>query len=364
MENYRNLQAHDLAFSEEINVIFGDNAQGKSNLLESIWIFTGGHSFRGAKDSDLNAFGQKKSRLLLYFYSEDREQTILLELENGKRTYELNGVKKKTGAEMIGRFCAVIFSPEHLSLVKGGPGMRRSFLDGALCQGYPSYAKAFVLYQRTLKQRNMLLKEIQKNPDAAHMLPVWDTFLAQRGIRVMEQRKKLISFMEQPVRTFYHGLSGGKEDFKIRYISSIRQEGDITEEDFLGRLAEQQKSDIVTGFTSVGPHRDDMELMIDGVSARDYGSQGQQRSAVIALKLAEADMIEEITGEKPVILLDDVMSELDAARQDYLLNHIRDRQIFITCCDPNMIRNLRNGKLFSVENGTVTATEGKSSSEI
>lgn len=357
VEHYRNLQTTSIGFSPEINVIYGKNAQGKTNLLEAIWLFTGGHSFRGSKDGELIAFGESYCKLSLDFFSEEREQTIDLTIRGGKRSFAVNGVEKRSGADLVGKFCGVIFSPEHLSLVKNGPAMRRGFLDGALCQSRPSYAKDFVLYQRTLQQRNSLLKEIAKNPDLRGTLEIWNTVLAERGVQVMRQRQSLVEFIREPVQTIYRGISQNRETIDLFYGNTISREGDVTVDQFLERLQAAEKSDILTGHTSVGPHRDDLEITIDGNSARLYGSQGQQRSAVLSLKLAEASVLEEITGEKPVILLDDVMSELDSDRQDYLLNHVRDRQIFITCCDPNTIHSLRDGASYYVRDGVVTADQ-------
>lgn len=348
---YRNLLPADLSFDDGINVLYGKNAQGKTNLLEALWLFTGGHSFRGAKDAELTAFGEKTALLKLHFFSGGREQHMELTLENGKRRFLVNGVEMRTGAELIGKFCGVIFSPEHLSLVKSGPAMRRGFLDGALCQSRPAYAKDFVLYQRTLKQRNTLLKDISKNPALESTLSVWDGVLAERGEKVMRQRKALLERLLPSVQRIYRGLSQGQEEIGLSYVSTV---GSAAQ--FLSRLEETRRGDLLTGFTNIGPHRDDVEITINGISARLYGSQGQQRSAVLSLKLAEADVMEEITGEKPVILLDDVMSELDRERQAYLLNHVRDRQIFLTCCDPGNIRDLRGGRLFFVEQGNITET--------
>lgn len=355
-EHYRNLKPVSLEFAPDINVIYGKNAQGKTNLLESIWLFTGGHSFRGSKDGELTAFGESSCQLSLDFFSEEREQTIDLNIQNGKRFFAVNGVEKRTGADLVGKFCGVIFSPEHLSLIKNGPAMRRSFLDGALCQSKPSYAKDFVLYQRTLNQRNSLLKEIQKNPAMHSTLEIWNQFLAERGVQVIKQRQAMVAFLRGTVQEIYSGLSKNKETLDLFYGNSVSRDEDITVEKFLERLEAAEKSDLATGYTTVGPHRDDLEITIDGNSARMYGSQGQQRSAVLSLKLAEASVMGDITGEKPVILLDDVMSELDSDRQDYLLHQIRNWQIFITCCDPNTIRSLKNIAAFYVENGTVTRT--------
>lgn len=355
-ENYRNLAPCSLEFDPGINVIYGKNAQGKTNLLESLYLFTGGHSFRGARDSELVAFGQTGCRLSLDFYTEGRDQTIDLTIQNGRRSFAVNGVEKRTGADLIGKFCGVIFSPEHLTLVKGGPAMRRSFLDGALCQSRPSYARDFVQYQRTLQQRNGLLKEIQKNPAMRETLEIWNQFLAQRGLAVIRQRQELMTLLEETAAECYRGISQNKETLSLKYSATAAKDGALSEELFLERLQATEKSDLITGYTSIGPHRDDLEILIDGNSARMYGSQGQQRSAVLVAKTAEAAALEKRTGEKPVILLDDVMSELDGDRQDYLLNQIKGRQIFLTCCDPNTIACLKEGALFYVESGAVTSS--------
>jgi DNA replication and repair protein RecF len=354
-EQYRNLKPVSIPFSPNINVIYGKNAQGKTNLLEAIWLFTGGHSFRGASDKELVQFGSPSCRLSLEFFSENREQIIDLTVQNGKRFFAVNGVEKRSGADLIGKFCGVIFSPEHLSLVKGGPSMRRSFLDGALCQSYPTYARDFVQYQRTLRQRNSLLKEIGKNPSLQSTLEIWNRALSERGIQVISQRRSLVKFIREPVQQIYGGLSQQKETIDLQYDSSVGGTEFDTIDHFLERLKATEKQDLATGYTSVGPHRDDLVITIDGNSARLFGSQGQQRSAVLSLKLAEAAILERLTGEKPVVLLDDVMSELDRDRQDYLLNQVRDRQIFITCCDPSAIESLKGGAAYLVEDGVVTA---------
>lgn len=354
VDRFRNLQKDTISFSPGVNVIYGKNAQGKTNLLEALWLFTGGHSFRGIRDSELTAFGQAEAKLKLDFFSEERDQTMALSIRGGKRQFTVNGVEKRSGADVIGKFCGVIFSPEHLSFVKNGPSLRRSFLDGALCQSRPTYARDFVLYQRALQQRNALLKEISKQPSLQPTLEIWNRSLAQRGVKVIRQRQEMTRFLDKTAREIYRGLSQDLETFSIQYDCTVSREETVTESLFLERLSATEKSDIATGHTAVGPHRDDLELTIDGNSARLYGSQGQQRSAVLALKLSEAAVLEQMTGEKPVILLDDVMSELDGDRQSYLLHRIRDRQIFLTCCDPHPIQSLTEGAALLVEAGRVT----------
>ncbi len=360
--NFRNLAEEELFPCEGVNVIYGENAQGKTNLLEALWLFTGGHSFRGAKDGELpklqNGENASFCALSMDLYSEGREQSLRLNIENGRRNSVINGVVKKTGSALIGKVCAVIFSPEHLLLVKEGPSRRRSFIDGALCQLKPSFPKLLSVYNRSLLQRNALLKDILRYPELEDTLDVWDARLAKLGGEVMEERQNYLSKLTPKVRSVYKGISQNKETIDLQYSPSVKNlvenfTASQAEAQFLEELFRTRRSDIRSGFTSMGPHRDDMEIVLNGISARIYGSQGQQRSAVLALKLSEAQLLSELTGEAPVILLDDVMSELDQSRQDYLLNHLHGRQVFLTCCSPETVDLMKTGLRFRVENGSV-----------
>lgn len=366
-QNFRNLRDGELFPCPGVNVIYGGNAQGKTNLLEGLWLFTGGHSFRGAKDVELprldTATGENAptAALALDFFSEGREQKALLQFENGRRSSVINGVKKKTGSALVGKVCAVIFSPEHLLLVKEGPARRRGFLDGALCQIRPSYAGMLHVYQRALSQRNALLKDIGRFPELRDTLEVWDARLIQLGAAVMEERRRYVEIIAPQAQEIYRGISRGKEELSLSYAPSPRLPEGSSQQDwielFKTELRRTEASDVRSGFTSVGPHRDDLEITLGGLSARMYGSQGQQRSAVLALKLAEAQALSQLTGETPIVLLDDVMSELDQSRQDYLLNHLHGRQVFITCCSPETVSLQETGMRFRVEAGEVFPEE-------
>ncbi len=350
-----------------VNVIYGDNAQGKTNLLEALWLFTGGHSFRGAKDGELprldqNGGNSHAASLALDFFSEERPQKAVLQIENGKRNSVINGVKKKTGSALVGKVRAVIFSPEHLLLVKEGPSRRRGFLDGALCQLKPAFAAALSVYNRALLQRNALLKDMARFPELRDTLDVWDARLAKLGAAVMQERAAYVEKLAPKVQDVYNGISKGRETIEVRYSPSVKLPVENfspleAEESFLQELKRTLPSDTRSGFTSAGPHRDDLEISLNGLSARSYGSQGQQRSAVLALKLAEAETLAGISGETPVVLLDDVMSELDQSRQDYLLNHLHGRQVFLTCCSPETVSLQETGKRFRVEAGKVSPEE-------
>lgn len=373
-QSFRNLKDGELFPCSGVNVIYGDNAQGKTNLLEGLWLFTGGHSFRGAKDTELPRLDPETGEnapaagLALDFFSEGRDQKAQLRLENGRRSSVINGVKKKTGSALVGKVCAVIFSPEHLLLVKQGPARRRGFLDGALCQLRPGYAGTLHLYQRALAQRNALLKDMSRFPELRDTLEVWDARLAKLGVAVLEERRRYVANVAPLARDVYEGISRGKEELTLTYLPSPKPPEDCPREEweslFLEELRKAERSDLRSGFTSVGPHRDDLEISLSGLSARMYGSQGQQRSTVLALKLAEAETLSRLSGETPLVLLDDVMSELDQSRQDYLLNHLHGRQVFVTCCSPETVSLQETGKRFRVEAGEVfEETVGKLTEE-
>ena len=363
--NFRNLADTEIFPCDGVNVIYGDNAQGKTNLLEGLWLLTGGHSFRGAKDAELPKIigpegkNTPAASLALDFFTEERPQKAILNIENGRRSSVINGVQKKTGSALVGKVRAVIFSPEHLLLVKEGPQRRRSFIDGALCQIKPVYAGMLSAYNRALLQRNALLKDLYRFPELRDTLEVWDARLVKLGALVMAERKAYTKKLAPQAAAIYEGISKGREDFSVVYTPSIKSlEEDFTtsqaEEAFLDELRRVISSDIKAGFTSYGPHRDDLDIFLNDLSARSFGSQGQQRSAVLALKLAEAETLANISGETPIVLLDDVMSELDQSRQDYLLNHLHGRQVFITCCSPETVGLQETGKRFHIEAGTVT----------
>ncbi len=345
LKNYRNIEETEFFPCEEVNIVYGENAQGKTNIIEAVWLFTGCKSFRGAKDKELVRFGEDKSELSLDYFTAGASASAALEITNRRKAFS-GGVPLASPVGLMGEFTAVVFSPAHLGLVKNGPAERRKFLDTAICQIKPSYTAALRDYARALEQRNSLLKDIPYHGELLDTLDVWDERLVQAGDKITEERVKYALLLEESAKTVYQGLSDGKETFDVRYES--------TEDNHFGEmLRRQRKNDILAGSTSVGPHRDDIDIRINGVSARAFGSQGQQRSAALALKMAEGEIVKNVTGEYPVLLLDDVMSELDASRQNYVLNHIRDRQVFITCCDPDALERAGTGKKFRVKAGKI-----------
>ncbi len=365
-EGYRNLVTDSIEAAEGVNLIYGDNAQGKTNLVEGIWLFTGAKSFRGSKDGELTGFDREFSRLRLTFYGAGREQEAELKVQ-GRRQAVLNGVELKSPTQLAGSFCAVIFSPAHLSLIQDGPAARRRFLDIAIGQLWPKYIEILKRYTRAVTQRNAALKDARYNRQMESLIDIFDQSIAQFGGRLTEYRRRYAAALGRYAPGIYAGLSGGKEKLSLAYqpahgataeegtAESVSARSERYAAGLLEALTAAREEDMRTGSTSVGPHRDDLEIAIDDLPVRSFGSQGQKRSAVLALKLAEAEVLRDAAGEKPVILLDDVMSELDGARQDYILNHIDGWQVFITCCDPAPIQKLAGGRSFHMQAGKIQA---------
>ena len=354
--SFRNLKDNIIEPCEGINIIFGDNAQGKTNLLEAIWLFSGGHSFRGSKESEFLRFGEKKSELTLKFFSQMREQEAKISFFGSKKEVFLNGVKKPSSAYLSQCFSSVIFSPEHLSLVKGGPGLRRKFLDGAICQQDIKFAVLLSKYQRTINQRNTLLKEINRHPELKETLSIWDDSLISLGAQIIFKRLSYIEKLRKHALSFHRGISGEKEELLIEYVSTCGASLDDTVYEITEKLykafEKSNREDIFLGCTNAGPHRDDLEFNINGLKAKNFGSQGQQRSVILSLKLSEAQLLWDYFGEPPVVLLDDVLSEIDKSRQEYLLSNTRGCQTFITGCEVPMYESEKN-KIFTIREGEV-----------
>ncbi len=333
--------------NENMNVICGENAQGKTNFLESIWMFTGAKSFRTNKDNELCSFNNPKSRINMEFSAFSAENEAVIDIEN-RRKATLNGKKLSSPSMLAGNFCAIVFSPDDLNLISGAPEKRRRFLDIAISQIYPKYLETLKRYSRALAQRNYLLKEIKQNKGDEGLLLPFETELAAAGNTIIKYRIRYLELIEEFLTDIYNGISSFKESIKIKYIPvSSPEELQID-------LYNSRKEDINSGYTSFGPHRDDLDFLIDDKSVKNFGSQGQKRSVALALKLCEAEVLYKTTGEYPIALLDDVMSELDPARQNYILNHISKLQVFITCCDPANIKNLSKGTVYRVEGGKIT----------
>ncbi len=358
LKNYRNLRELELSCGEHVNIIYGDNAQGKTNILEAIWLFTGNQSFRGAKASELVRFDEPFADLSLSFADAQREQTMEMRL-GSRRRFRFNQVPLKSASEFAGHFYGVIFSPDDLDLVKGSPAGRRRFLDDAITQLRPQYREYLDKYEKVLDQRNSLLKELERRPSMRGTLFIWDEQLAKLGTILHIYRNDYVQKLSRVAAKLYEGMTGA-DDFSITYQSTVFEHPeevtsyeDAFIETYEQKLSETLDVDARFCHTTAGIHRDDLGLFLKGLPVKNYGSQGQQRSAVLLLKLAEAELLQRITGEAPVILLDDVMSELDATRQHYILNHVKTKQVFITCCDIYNTFRLEEGKIFQIRDGAL-----------
>ena len=352
VRNTRNIKDTLLIPGQELTVIAGDNGQGKTSLLESIFLLTGSKSFRGSKDKELVRREAPCGLLTARAQTDGRESKIEIVIEDGStgrrgRYAKVNGVEYGRAAEIAGIFTAVVFEPNHLSLIKSGPEGRRRFLDAALCQLYPGYVGILRRFSRALTQKNALLRHYHQTTDAEGMLDAFDTALAAAGAEIICRRASYLDSAGPAAEGFYQELSGGAEQLSIQYTPCARPQT------LAGRYAIARSADIRAGFSTFGPQREDFEVLLSGQSARTYGSQGQQRSAVLALKLAEAEVARQVSGEAPVLLLDDVLSELDEGRQAYLLSRMGGRQSFVTCCDASIFKRTA-GKIVRIENGAIT----------
>ena len=357
--DFRNIENQSIEAHDGINVISGENGQGKTNILEAIGLFTGTRSFRGARNIQMIKHGKQFSRLSMDFFAAGRDQNAKMVVTPDSRDTTINDVKQAAASSLIGRFCAVVFSPDKMMLVSGGASERRKFLDAAISQAFPQFASLLVKYKTVLTQRNTLLKKYEHSSSAKDTIDIWDRSIASIGAEIVKKRLGFIKNLSPSAEKFYEGISSGREPLELEYSCSFSQQplSDDLEEKFYDCLKESILSDVRTGYTQHGPHRDDLLILLGGNQSRIFGSQGQKRSAVLALKLAEAEQLSVLTGEQPVALLDDVMSELDQLRQEYLLNRIKGWQVFITCCDPASLKLLDKGRIFIVKNGTVEKTD-------
>ena len=360
IRDFRNIERLELEPGDGVNVIYGDNAQGKTNLVEALFLLTGQKSFRQTKESDFVRFGRKRGEIAACFFGGGREQEARLLLEGGKRSALLNDLPINVG-ELTGRFFAVVFSPSELSLVQDGPSQRRAFLDGAITQVMPRYQKTMSDLSRVLFQRNSLLYDMSRHPGMDEgLLEVWDRSLSRLSYSVINARARFLARLAPFGEAIYRDISGGKETFSMAYQSSVPGEwGSLPEGDgedlILAALERSRRDDLKNCCTTLGPHRDDLDLRIGGISARAFGSQGQQRSCALTLKLAECRLIREVSGEQPVILLDDVLSELDRTRRKYLLSGLAEGQLFITCCDRAGFSAIKDGSTWRIKEGQLAA---------
>lgn len=348
--NFRNYEFLELKFSEGTNILYGDNAQGKTNILEAIYLSATTKSHKGSKDRDIVNFNAEESHIRTYLDKEGTEYKVDMHLRKSKsKGIAVDGQKIKKAADLLGLLNVVFFSPEDLSIIKNGPAERRRFVDMELCQLDNFYLYNLNHYNKIVNQRNKLLKDIYFNPQLKETLNIWDSQLVSFGSKIIERRRIFTDQLNEIIYGIHRKLSGGKEELVIKY------EPDVEIEEFEARLRSSQEKDIKLKQTSVGPHRDDFCFMTDNIDIRKFGSQGQQRTAALSLKLSEIELVKKLTKDTPVLLLDDVLSELDSNRQNYLLNSIGDIQTIISCTGLDEFVNNRFeiDKVFRVVEGTV-----------
>ena len=350
LKNFRNYKDLNISFDEGTNILYGDNAQGKTNILEAAYMSGTTKSHKGSKDKEMIRFGESESHLRTVVVRGKKEYQIDMHLkQNRSKGIAINQVPIKRAAELFGILNIVFFSPEDLNIIKNGPSERRRFLDSELCQLDKIYLSDLTSYNKILGQRNKLLKDMIFRPDLADTLPVWNMQLVETGKRIIKRRNQFVEELNDIVHDIHFRISGEKEELFIKYEPNI---DDIFFEDELNRA---KAKDMKLCQTSVGPHRDDLLFSIGDVDIRKFGSQGQQRTSALSLKLSEIELVKKSIKDTPILLLDDVLSELDSNRQNYLLNNICDTQTIITCTGlDEFVRNrFQINKVFEVINGQV-----------
>lgn len=350
LQNYRNYEYLYIEFDPATNILYGDNAQGKTNILEAAYLCGTTKSHRGSRDREIIRFGQEESHIRMMVRRDGISRKIDMHLKKNKsKGIAVDGIPIKKASELFGIVNLVFFSPEDLNIIKNGPGERRRFLDMELCQLDKIYLQDLAAYNQVLNQRNKLLKDISFSPKLADTLDVWDMQLVHYGKKIIKARKRFIGELNGMIRELHASLTGGREDIFLDYEPNV-------EEEFLEeRLAAARDRDLKFRQSSAGPHRDDFCVKVNDIDIRKFGSQGQQRTAALSLKLSELSLVKKRIGENPVLLLDDVLSELDGSRQNYLLQSIHHIQTLITCTglDEFVSNRFEINKIFRVIDGNV-----------
>ena len=360
LENFRNYSSFEGAFEPGVNLIVGDNAQGKTNLLEAICFLGSGKSFRTQKNSELVKMGEEAGILQGDLFSQERKQTVKWQIFSGGRPRQifLNGIKKKSAADLSGVLHTVLFCPEDLMVLKAGASARRKLGDTALGQLRPNYEAALTEYNRILEQKSRILKDRYENPALLEILPEYNTRLCQVGAILISYRARFYEGLYQSAKAFHRCFSGGKEDFLLEYktVSTVKDPFapvPALADALLEHLESHYRAELESGQCLTGPHKDDFTVCLSGMDLKAFGSQGQTRTAAISLKLAQRQLMANQSGQMPLLLLDDVLSELDPQRQDFVLNQISSGQVFITCCERSKFTKL--GKTITIEKGALKA---------
>ncbi len=349
--NFRNYRELAISFDKGTNILFGDNAQGKTNILEAAYMSGTTKSHKGSRDKEMIRFGESEAHIRTIVEKQGKEYRIDMHLrQNRSKGIAVNKIPMKKASELFGILNIVFFSPEDLNIIKNGPAERRRFLDAELCQLDKIYLSDLSDYNKILNQRNKLLKDMIYRPELADTLPIWNQQLVETGKRIVKRRRYFVQELSEIVRDIHYRISGEKEEMRLIYEPSV------PEELFEAELERFDGRDRKLCLTSVGPHRDDLLFSVRDVDIRKFGSQGQQRTAALSLKLSEIELVKKLIHDTPVLLLDDVLSELDSGRQNYLLNNIYDTQTIITCTglDEFIKNRFTINKVFRVVNGTVS----------
>ena len=364
LEGFRNYDFIETEFSTNVNIIAGNNAQGKTNLLEAIFYLTGGRSFRTVNDRDLIKFDKESANISSIIYSGNREQKIEAKLARGKRKQLfINGVRQKTAAALSGKLTAVLFYPDDLNIIRAGASERRKLMDTALCQLRPRYAAAFSEFGRLYLQKTRILRDYHEKPSLLEALDEYNYRLAQMSAELIYYRAGFSQLLSEKSAEIHREFSGSADALKITYQTVKTIDNPLQKpEKLLPMLLEHQqshkKAEIDSGLCLSGAHKDDLEVEINGTAARHFASQGQARTAALSIKLAEREIHFDDRGEYPVLLLDDVLSELDRSRQNFILNRINEGQVFITCCEDEHIAERTGGMVIHVEDGQISLLKG------
>ena len=345
--NFRNYKTEKIELGKDINIFYGENAQGKTNIIESIFFGSMGKSFRAKKDLEVIKLNENEAIVEIFFEKKDREGKIKIEISNKKNVF-LNGVKLRKLSQLLGNINIVIFTPDDINILKGGPQNRRKFLDIMISQLKPNYMYNLNLYKKTIEQRNKYLRQIREENKTEKLLDIWDEKLVEYADQIYKYRKYYIEKIKEKIKKIHSDITEEKEEIEINYLTCCKNK-----EEYLNLLKEKRKIDIIKGYTTKGIHGDDFNIFINNKQLDIYGSQGQYRTAILSLKMSELEIIEDEIGEMPILLLDDFMSELDEKRRNHLLEKIRDIQVIITCTDKIKLENQKI-LIYNVNNGKVS----------
>jgi len=356
LNDFRNIENISIEFDKGLNIIYGDNAQGKTNILESIYVAGTTRSHKGSKDKEMIKLGEDEAHIRIILEKDDLDRKIDMHLKKSKsKGVAVDGIPVHKSADIFGIVQLIFFSPEDLSMIKDGPAERRRFIDMELSQIEKIYLYNLSKYNKILTQRNNLLKQISYDTELSDTLDVWDEQLVSTGLEIIKSRRKFISELNEIIKPIHEKLTGGKEELEIEYNPNVN------EEDFNDKLKSGRNSDIYQKTTLTGPQRDDITFYINKNDVRKYGSQGQQRSTALSLKLSEIELFKKKTGDNPILLLDDVLSELDRSRQNYLIESIGDIQTIITCTGlEEFVENKKaDGRIYKINSGKIDKSEVK-----